>query len=191
MVCCEPDKLNYKILRTRFRHRKKRVFIENKALSNITGYAEFYIHHPGSAFNTLSQKWKELLEMDNEKKWNEKISFRDTIKIQTITLDILIDKYGIPGFIKIDVEGSESLVLKGLTRRVAALSFETLLPDYIFEMRDCLAVINKLDRFAEYNIAKDEKLLFPDFISQADLEKWASTYSENSHTFEIIVKMQA
>ena len=191
VVCCEPDKLNYKILRTRFRHRKKRVFIENKALSNTTGYSEFYIHHPGSAFNTLSQKWKELLEMDNEEKWSEKISFRDTVKIQTTTLDILIDKYGMPAFIKIDVEGSESLVLKGLTRRVATLSFETLLPDYIVEMRDCLAVINQLDRFAQYNIAKGEKLLFSDFISQPDLEKWAGSYSEQPHTFEIIVKMQA
>ncbi len=106
VVCCEPDKLNHKILRVRFRHRKNRVFIENKALSDITGFVEFYIHHPGSAFNTLSPKWKKLLETDNKKNWNEKVSFSDTIKTETTTLDILINKYGVPDFIKIDVEGS-------------------------------------------------------------------------------------
>lgn len=189
IVCCEPEGLNYKILKTRFRHKKKRVFIENKALSNITGFAEFYIHHPGSAFNTLSPKWKALLETDNEKKWNEKISFSDKEQTEITTLDILIEKYGVPDFIKIDVEGSESLVLKGLTQPVACLSFEMLLPDYIAEMQDCLCTISKMDRSARYNISKDEKLLFPDFISQADLEKWIANYSENSYTFEVIVKM--
>ena len=190
VVCCEPDKLNYKILRVRFRRRKKKISIENKALSNIRGYVEFYIHYPGSAFNTLSPKWKNLLETDNKKKWNEKISFTDIVKTETTTLDILINKYGLPGFIKIDVEGSEPLVLKGLTRRVACLSFETLLPDYIAEMRDCLSTINNLDQSALYNIARDEKLLLTHFISKKELEEWAKSYQEDTYTFEIIVKMQ-
>lgn len=191
VVCCEPDNLNFKILQVRFRRRKKRVFIEEKALSSTPGLVEFYIHHPGSAFNTLSRKWKNLLEADNKKKWNEKISFSDVVKTESTTLDMLINKYGVPDFIKIDVEGSEPLVLKGLTRPVACLSFETLLPDYIAEMRDCLSTVNKLDHLAIYNIARDEKLLLPRYVSKTELEQWANNYRGDSYTFEIIVKMQA
>jgi len=191
VVCCEPDNLNHKILRVRFRHRKKRVFIEHSALSDKTGYVEFYIHHPGSAFNTLSLKWKKLLETDNKKKWNEKISFTDIVKTETTTLDILIGKYGVPDFIKIDVEGSESLVLKGLTRQVACISFEALLPDCLTEIRDCLIAIDKLDHFATYNIARDERLLLTHFVSKTELEEWANNYLEDTYTFEIIVKMPA
>ena len=40
------------------------------------------------------------------------------------TLDKLIEQYEVPSFIKIDVEGYELEVLKGLTRLVPALSFE-------------------------------------------------------------------
>jgi len=190
VVCCEPDQLNHKILQARFRHRKKEVFIEDKALSETIGHSEFHIHHPGSAFNTLSPKWKKLLEADNKDKWNEKVSFTGIVQTETTTLDSLISKYGVPDFIKIDVEGSEPLVLKGLTRRVGCLSFETLLPDCIAEMHECLSAIDRLDHSATYNIAKDEELLLLQFISKTELQDWADNYLQDAYTFEIIVKMR-
>jgi FkbM family methyltransferase len=189
VVCCEPDQLNRKILRVRFRHRKREVFVEDKALSDTIGHSEFHIHHPGSAFNTLSLKWKKLLEADNKKKWNEKVSFTGIVQTETTTLDSLIDKYGVPGFIKIDVEGAEPLVLRGLTRRVSCLSFETLLPDCISEMHECLSAIDHLDHFATYNIAREEELLLPYFISKTELQDWANNYLQDTCTLEIIVKM--
>lgn len=44
--------------------------------------------------------------------------------VEAITLDALITEYGEPKFIKIDVEGSENLVLKTLTHPVQSLSLE-------------------------------------------------------------------
>jgi FkbM family methyltransferase len=44
--------------------------------------------------------------------------------VPAITLDDLVDAYGPPSFVKIDVEGGEADVLAGLSRPVAALSVE-------------------------------------------------------------------
>ncbi|HEY6506205.1 MAG TPA: FkbM family methyltransferase [Chitinophagaceae bacterium] len=190
VVCCEPDSENFRLLQARFRNKKARVILENKALSDQQGMATFNIHHPGSAFNTLSNKWMKVLEQDDVKRWDEKIQFSATQTVETTTLDRLIEQYGLPGFIKIDVEGFEETVLKGLSQPVPYLSFETLLPDYAVELNNCLAIINSLDRTAVYNIAMHEKTIFPDFVNRDELNTWTGQ-NNNAGGFEVIVKMSA
>ncbi len=189
VVCCEPDDHNAAILRSRFRNKTKRVVIEQLAISDRIGQETFYIHHTGSALNTLNPRWKETLEADQGNKWNEIISFSQEEKtIQATTLDELIHKYGVPAFIKIDVEGSEKKVLAGLNQKISFLSFECLLPDFRDELQDCLAKVQLLDEKALFNIAAEEKLLFPDFVSLPVLQDWVK--SAGIHHFEIVVEMK-
>jgi FkbM family methyltransferase len=48
------------------------------------------------------------------------------IDVAVTTLDRLIERFGMPAYCKIDVEGSEAAVLAGLSRPLPRLSFETL-----------------------------------------------------------------
>jgi FkbM family methyltransferase len=172
VVTCEPDEDSFKILRTRFRKRRARVFLENKAIGDTTGEKKILIHHPGSAFNTLSKKWKDTLEKDNVEKWNEKIKFIEEKNVDCSTIDLLIEKYGKPDFIKIDVEGYEENVLKGLSQPVPYLSFEGLYPDGLPEIRNCINRIEELSTAAKYNVATHEKLLLPAFVPENELLNW-------------------
>lgn len=188
VISCEPDKENFKLLETRFRNKKGRVILENKALSDKNGTAVMHIHHPGSAFNTLSEKWANILEADGIKRWDEPVHFSEKQNIETITLDQLVSRHGIPGFIKIDVEGFEENVLRGLSHRIPWLSFETLLPDYRNELEHCLDIIQLLDNSAMYNIALHEKLIFPGLANRNELEEWLNKNNDGPG-FEVIVKM--
>ena len=187
IVSVEPDTTNFKLLQVRFRYKKKRVFSENSAVSDIQETRSFHIHHDASAFNTLSDNWREVLEKDNLEKWNEKIIFSKSRMVSTITLDQLIMKYGIPGFIKIDVEGWEEKVLKGLTQKVPFLSFEALLPQGKEQLDHCLNLIEQLDSLAGFNIALHEELQLPSFVNLCVLKDWLQ---QNTIThLEIIVRM--
>ena len=78
---------------------------------------EFY-EADEDGLSTLNKDWLTKETMPYAGK-----AFR-TIQATTITLDSLADIYGVPDLIKIDVEGAEWSVFRGMTRKMGMLSFE-------------------------------------------------------------------
>lgn len=154
VVSCEPDPDSFKILTTRFRNCEKKVHLINCALSNLEGEAVLQRNYEGSAFNTLNKEWKNILEKDNLNRWGEKILFKNdiVIKVKTTTLDNLIEQFGIPDFIKIDVEGSELEVIQGLTHKIKSISFECLLPEFATQLTQILDRLISFDNNYRFNV---------------------------------------
>jgi hypothetical protein len=81
--------------------------------------AKFFVstfNNPNSTFATDFMKKSRYAY----RKWDR------TIEVQVVTLDLLIKKFGVPKFCKIDVEGYEWEVIRGLKQPIKALSFEFL-----------------------------------------------------------------
>jgi FkbM family methyltransferase len=164
VIACEPDPLNLEILAARFKNNSS-VITEPFALSDKTGTADFYIQEEGSPLNTINPDFKELLVADNKQRWDVAIEFSDTVlTVNTITLDTLIAKYGIPDFIKIDVEGNEKNVIKGLSAPVPCISFEVLLPEFLNDALESIDRIISLSLNTHFNYAVEEQLMLPEFI---------------------------
>ena len=72
------------------------------------------------------------------------------------TLDLLVAEYGLPVFIKIDVEGFEINVLRGLTKPVRCLSFE-FVPEFTSNAIECLRYLTQLG-FLEFNLSIGESM---------------------------------
>lgn len=71
------------------------------------------------------------------------------IDIEVTTLDALIGRFGVPAFVKIDVEGSEPAVLTGLSQPLRAISFEYL-PRTTEYVQACLTRLDDLGPY-RYN----------------------------------------
>jgi FkbM family methyltransferase len=160
VVAVEPDDRNVEILRGKFikyRLSPKPVFIVGKAASEKITFRTMWIDSPGSALNTLSQKWVETLRTDKRRFDNtlDVLDFAEKKNVETTTLERLTVEYGSPFFVKIDVEGHELSVLKGLRRPVPYLSFEINLPEFRQEGLECLDVLRGLSSEGEFNYASD------------------------------------
>jgi FkbM family methyltransferase len=188
VVACEPDLNNFSLLRIRFRGKTKRVILMQMAVADRTGTGLFHIHHPGSAFNTLNLKWKEMLEADQAVRWNEVIRFSEggMRQVRVTTLDELIRLYGVPDFIKIDVEGYEKQVIDGLSQKVPCISFECQLPEFRDDLQAVLAKLIDLDRETKFNIVYEETLVLPEFVSYGRILEWLG--GTNLYSFDMVAK---
>jgi len=153
VVAVEPDELNQKVLvqeYLRYRFSRKPVVIVGKAVSDRNTVATMWIDAPGSAKNTLSQKWVETLRRD-ENRFGHRLDFPQQKEVETITLEQLITTHGLPFFVKIDVEGHEPSVLRGLQRPIPYVSFEVNLPEFRSEGLECIALLERVAADGKFN----------------------------------------
>jgi FkbM family methyltransferase len=83
--------------------------------------------------------------------------------VQVTTLDQAILEFGVPAFVKIDVEGFERQVLAGLSRPVATLSFE-FTPEFIDNAIACVDRAASLSD-VEFNFSFGESM-------RLEFERW-------------------
>ena len=83
-------------------------------------------------------------------------------QIQITTLDNLIKKFGNPQYIKIDVEGYELNVLKGLTKKSGIISFE-ITSEFFSDAIKCLNYLKKLSYNSFTFSIGEQKKFFSDW----------------------------
>jgi FkbM family methyltransferase len=157
VVAVEPDESNLEIIKGKFlknRFFPKPVTIEDKAVSDWCGKMPMFVEGPGSALNTLSPKWADRLRND-ETRFGQHFSFATKKIVETTTLESLIARHGRPYYIKIDVEGHELNVLRGLKQAVPYLSFEVNLPEFKEEGLKCIDLLHHIAPNGEFNYAAD------------------------------------
>lgn len=116
VVCVEPNPQLITILNSKFEN--KNVIVVDKVVSTKNNdEIDFYLSN-ANTISTASIDWIENSRFSKEYRWD------NIIKKETINLDELINLYGTPDLIKIDVEGYEYEVILGLSKKQKDICFE-------------------------------------------------------------------
>jgi FkbM family methyltransferase len=149
VVAIEPQRSCVAFLKNRFMNNFSVTILET-ALGSSEGAAELHICEEVPTISTISEKWIEKGRFSHSHSWNQK----DTIPVTT--LDALISRFGVPSYIKIDVEGYEEEVMKGLTVTCKCISFE-FTKEFLEDAKDCLSYLETLGT-CELNCSLGESL---------------------------------
>lgn len=164
VVAVEPQLTCIQQLRKKFK-KNERVTLIMKALGEKSGEAELMVSN-AHILSSLSEEWIDSVKSSgrfSDKKWDK------TVTVQLITLDELIEKYGKPVFCKIDVEGYEYNVLKGLSQPIKTISFE-FTPEFIESVIQSIKYLTSLGevRF-NYSIGESMRLALVKYVKPKEM----------------------
>lgn len=132
------------------------IIIVKKGVTEEKGILKMNICSEATTISTLSDKWR------RERFKNFKFDKYEFIKV--VTLEDLIQEYGIPDFCKIDVEGYEFEVISGLKTKIPCLSFE-FVSEFFDETKKCLGKLDFLGfKFFNYTDGENPRFGFKNYV---------------------------
>lgn len=124
--------------------------------------------------SSMSKRWIESTTQSgrfSSYNWNK------SIDVKVDTLDNMFTKFGVPKFVKIDVEGYEFEVLQGLTQPIKYLSFEFTAEDFNATL-NCTNYLAELGSYV-FKFSKSESLKF-------EMNEWKSIKCFNKSLLKLV-----
>lgn len=162
------------------------VTILSCVLSDASGLKTLHINSRNPTVSTVSEGFVKAAK-SGAVGWHGQTWDR-SIHVQARTLDDLIAEYGLPAFIKIDVEGAEYDVLCGLSQAVPALSFEfTMIQREL--AHDCVDRCLALE-LTEFNLSMGEShhLEYDHWIDASQLKARLDELPEHANSGDIYAR---
>jgi FkbM family methyltransferase len=181
VVAVEPQPLCARALRELYAD-DDAVTVVEAACGRTAGPVRLHVNSANPTVSTASPDF--VSAADGARGW-EGQSWDAKVQVRQVTLDSLARSYGVPAFVKIDVEGYEESVLDGLTSEVRALSFEfTTIAREV--SRRCLARSAALG-FDAYDVSLGDSfaLTHGRWITAAEMEKHLDSLPHEANSGDV------
>jgi FkbM family methyltransferase len=185
VVAVEPQPALVRTLRLLY-GRDPQVAIEAAAVGRKIGTVTLRLNPENPTVSTASEAF--IAAAAGAPGW-ENQAWTGSLAVPMTTLDALIARHGMPAFAKIDVEGFEAEALSGLSRPIAALSFEfTTIQREVAQ--SCLARCQALGSF-RYNAALGESqtLVHDAWLTADAIGAWLAALPSAANSGDVYARL--
>ncbi|WP_181704258.1 FkbM family methyltransferase [Chthonobacter albigriseus] len=185
VVALEPQPLFRAVLR---RLLPPGTVILPEAVGSREGRMTLNVSRRHPTVSTLSTGW--IAEVSADAGFR-KVAWDRAIEVDVTTLDRLIERYGRPRFIKIDVEGLEPEILAGLSQPVPMVAFEYL-PAALHGAEACIARLQQLGDYV-FNRVEGERhrFLHDDWMAGAAMLRVLHEAAGNGRSGDVYARLRA
>lgn len=185
VVAVEPQPALVKTLRL-FYGRDANVAIEATAIGRQAGEIELSLNIDNPTVSTASKDF--IAAAADAPGWQGQ-NWGKRVRVPLTTIDALMARHGVPVFMKIDVEGFEAEALAGMTKPVAALSFEftTIQRDVA---RACIERCVALG-YKSFNaiLGESQKFVHIDWQDAGALARWLDALPAEANSGDVYARL--
>jgi FkbM family methyltransferase len=177
VICIEPQTYCNSILESKFSTNEK-VKIVKTALGSSEDSKSMFI----SEHHTLSTMSSDFMS-ETKKQRFKNVVWEKEESVNVSTLDNIINLYGVPKYCKIDVEGYEVEILKGLSTKIKYISVE-FVPELKEKTFECIVLIDKLGEY-KYNYidGENEDFVFNEWIDSETIISYLRANNDYVNSF--------
>jgi FkbM family methyltransferase len=183
VVAVEPQSDCVAVLRSGLGHKPGLTIIQ-KGLGARQSHELFYASGSDTV-SSLSTEWIAAVKSSGR---FSNVEWDAPESVELTTVDNLMEQYGTPAFVKIDVEGYEDKVIDGLSRPVRALSLE-LTPEFPGPILRSLKRLASLGQIRiNYAIGDRLKLELDEWVGHLEITRIIDTVSRANAFADVYVK---
>ena len=165
------------------------VTVSGEAVGRAVGTARLAVSRRTPTLSTLADDWRAKLPEANPTFRN--VRWDEAVEVPVTTLDVLIERYGVPRFCKIDVEGYEAEVLAGLSEPVPGLSVEFVSGG----LEVAVACVRRLEALGsyEFNAIRGERrsFMFDGWQTGESMARWLGAGAGGASSGDVYARLVA
>jgi FkbM family methyltransferase len=185
VIGVEPQPQCIALLR-RWYGRSPTITLVEQAVGAAPGRQTLHISAAHPTLATLSQPWIETVQATDS---FAAVRWEESAAVTVTTLDALIERFGLPAFCKIDIEGYEAEALAGLSQPLPALSFE-FIPAARQDALSCLARLRQLAPYRfNWSLGEQHRWQSPAWLDALAMEQHISSLPASAPSGDIYARL--
>jgi FkbM family methyltransferase len=186
VLAVEPQMSCLRVLNTLYGRNPKFTLLAS-ALAARPAELELLVSRRNPTVSTLSSAWVEQVGQDPG---FARVQWDARQPVTAVTLDMLLDEFGLPAFCKLDIEGYELEALKGLSHAIPALSFEYI-PAAMDVALGCLDRLSDLGAY-RFNLVHSEypRLALDQWVGAAETKSVLYSIPSSARAGEVYAQLE-